>query len=103
MNARSYLPAPVLLLLLLGVTVVGTQPPQYDLVILNGRVVDGTGSTARLADVAVSGGTIARVGNLRGARAAGAIDATGRFVTPGFIDVHTHADDPADTPSMGNF
>ena len=55
------------------------------------------------ADVGIKDGVIARVGNLRGATAAQTIDAAGRIVAPGFIDVHTHADDPADTPLLENF
>lgn len=63
----------------------------YDLVIRNGRVVDGTGLPAFVADVAVSGRRIARIGRIaeRGARE---IDAAGRVVAPGFIDPHTHFD-----------
>ncbi len=63
----------------------------YDLVIRNGRVVDGTGLPAFVADVAISGRRIARIGRIadRGARE---IDAAGRVVAPGFIDPHTHFD-----------
>ncbi len=64
----------------------------WDLVIRNGRVIDGTGAPARDADVAVAGGCIAAIGDLAGARAAREIDARGRVVAPGFIDVHTHDD-----------
>ncbi|MEE9219237.1 MAG: D-aminoacylase [Acidobacteriota bacterium] len=59
----------------------------YDLLILNGRVLDGAGNPWRRADVAVSGGRIARLGSLEHARARRRIDAAGRFVTPGFIDL----------------
>ncbi|HEY6599079.1 MAG TPA: amidohydrolase family protein [Pseudomonadales bacterium] len=71
-------------------------------VIKNGTVVDGTGAPRRRADVAVQGDRIVDVGaNLKGDRT---IDATGRIVAPGFIDIHTHYDaqvfwDPALTPS----
>jgi N-acyl-D-amino-acid deacylase len=71
-------------------------------VIKNGTVVDGTGAPRRIADVALQGDRIVDVGtNLRGDRS---IDATGRIVAPGFIDIHTHYDaqvfwDPALTPS----
>jgi len=64
----------------------------YDLVIRNGRVIDGTGAPARLADVAVADGRIAAVGDLAQARAGRAIDARDRVVAPGFIDAHTHDD-----------
>ena len=75
----------------------------YDVVIRNGDVVDGSGATARTADVAIADGTIAAVGGDIGASRR-EIDATGLLVTPGFVDVHTHYDaqatwDPFLTPS----
>ena len=79
------------------------SPAAYDLLILNGTLVDGTGRPGVEADVAVSRGVIARVGRLAGTTAKVTIDARGRVVSPGFIDVHTHADDPARTPLLENF
>lgn len=64
----------------------------YDLILTGGRVIDGAGAPAWAADVAVRGGFIAAVGNLAAADAARRIDCTGRFVAPGFIDLHTHSD-----------
>ena len=66
----------------------------HDLVIRGGTVVDGTGSKAFQADVAIDGGLITAVGKID---AAGReeIDATGKIVTPGFVDVHTHYDGQA--------
>jgi N-acyl-D-aspartate/D-glutamate deacylase len=63
----------------------------HDLVIRNGTLVDGTGAPARRADVAVDADRVAAVGTVdeRGKRE---IDADGRLVTPGFVDVHTHLD-----------
>jgi N-acyl-D-aspartate/D-glutamate deacylase len=66
----------------------------YDLVIRNGTVVDGTGAAAFEADVAVAGGKIAAIGAVSGAGAE-EIDAKGRLVTPGFVDIHTHYDGQA--------
>jgi N-acyl-D-amino-acid deacylase len=73
----------------------GAQPsaPTYDLIIRNGRVLDGTGNPWFPADVAVKDGRIAAVGRLASASATTVVDATGRFVAPGFIDIHSHADD----------
>jgi len=62
-------------------------PPDYDIIIRNGRVVDGTGRSAFNADVAINGDRVARIGNLRGAQAKRTIDARGRVVAPGFIDM----------------
>jgi N-acyl-D-amino-acid deacylase len=66
-------------------------PRAFDVLIRNGRVVDGTGAPGRLADVGIAGGRIAAVGTLGDAQGATVIDATGLTVTPGFIDVHSHA------------
>ncbi|MCX4092563.1 N-acyl-D-amino-acid deacylase family protein [Nocardia sp. alder85J] len=75
----------------------------HDVVIRDGEVVDGTGAAPRRADIAIDGDRITAVGAVpdRGRRE---IDAEGRCVTPGFIDVHTHLDaqlfwDPLATPS----
>jgi N-acyl-D-amino-acid deacylase len=67
------------------------QTAAYDLVIKNGRIVDGTGSPWYRGDVAVRGDTIARVAPRIDAPATRTIDATGKVVAPGFIDLHTHA------------
>ncbi|MDW8310459.1 MAG: amidohydrolase family protein, partial [Verrucomicrobiales bacterium] len=74
----------------------------YDVILRGGRVVDGTGAPAFSADVGVRAGRIARVGIISGT-AARELDVRGLFVAPGFIDVHTHADEIADQPEAENF
>ncbi len=72
------------------------QPaPEYDLLIRNGRLIDGTGNPWRRADVAIRGDTIDRVGRLPATTTARVtIDAHDQWVAPGFIDTHTHSDLP---------
>ncbi len=90
------------ILLLVGCATTGTPGPAadrapYDVVITNGRVVDGTGAAWYYGDIGIRGDRIARIAP-RGALAAGTaevIDATGLVVAPGFIDIQSH--------SRGNF
>lgn len=87
--------APVIFLQAVFGLAVFTQPVRaqpYDVLITGGRVLDGTGNPAFHADVAIRGGKIAAVGHLRGSSAARSIDAKGKYVCPGFIDMHSHAD-----------
>lgn len=65
--------------------------PSFDVLIQNGRVMDGSGNPWMRADVGIRAGVITAVGRLRGATAGTVIDAADRIVAPGFIDVHSHA------------
>lgn len=69
------------------------QQPDLDLLIRNGRVIDGTGNPSFVADVGIREGKIAAIGRLADRKAAHTIDATGLVVAPGFIDIHNHSDD----------
>src|SRR5689334_23443374 len=69
----------------------GPQPVRYDTLITNGLLFDGSGRPAARADLAIKDGRIAAIGQLAGATATQTIDASTRYVTPGFIDVHSHA------------
>ena len=77
--------------------------PRYDLAIVGGTVIDGSGKPGLAADVAVKDGRIAAVGRIPRSQAAEIIDASGLVVAPGFIDVHTHADRLAAQPAAANF
>jgi N-acyl-D-amino-acid deacylase len=78
-------------LVLAGSSSSSLQTPAFDVLIRNGRVVDGTGNPWRLADVGIRGGRIVEVGRIGDAPASRVIDASGLTVSPGFIDVHSHA------------
>jgi N-acyl-D-amino-acid deacylase len=67
------------------------QAPQFDILITNGRVLDGTGNPWYRADIGITGDRIRAMGSLGAATAKTVIDAGDRYVTPGFIDVHSHA------------
>ncbi|HEX9002771.1 MAG TPA: D-aminoacylase [Blastocatellia bacterium] len=69
------------------------QRPDFDLLIRNGRVVDGTGNPSFVADVGIRDNKIAAIGRLTNRSATRTIDATGLAVAPGFIDIHNHSDD----------
>jgi N-acyl-D-aspartate/D-glutamate deacylase len=64
---------------------------EFDIVIRGGDVVDGTGARAKKADVAIAGDRIVAIGQVEG-KGVQEIDATGKVVTPGFVDIHTHLD-----------
>jgi N-acyl-D-amino-acid deacylase len=91
MTHRARLVA-LLLIALLAPPASGQQQ-RYDLIIRNGRVLDGTGNPWFPADIGVRDGRIVTVGSLAGATATRTIDASGKYVVPGFIDIHSHADD----------
>lgn len=69
----------------------GVRAETYDVLIRGGRVLDGTGTPWFYADVALNGDRIVAMGKLPGATAKHVVDARGLYVTPGFIDGHTHA------------
>lgn len=77
---------------------------QYDILITNGKILDGTGNHWFYADLAVKDGKIVAIGKLKQQNAKRVIDAKGLMVAPGFIDVHTHIEgEEKRTPTAENF
>ena len=73
----------------------------YDVLFINGSVLDGTGNPCFYADVGIKGGKIAAVGRLKNKVKAGRIiDIEGKIISPGFIDIHTHAYDRVDSEKV---
>ena len=70
---------------------VQAEEVSFDTIIRNGTILDGSGLPRYEADIGIRNGTIARIGNLDDDTAETDIDAEGLFVTPGFIDLHSHA------------
>jgi N-acyl-D-amino-acid deacylase len=77
-----------------------SQAPEFDLVLTGGRVLDGTGNPWFVADVAVKDGRIAAIGPGLASRGARGVDASGTFVVPGFIDIHSHSDRGLGDPAL---
>ena len=69
-----------------------SSKPEYDLLIIHGRILDGTGSPWFEGSIAIKNGQVADIGRLRNVTAKRVIDAAGLIVAPGFIDLHTHSD-----------
>jgi N-acyl-D-amino-acid deacylase len=94
------------LALLTGLCTFGLLSAQthVDILIRNGRILDGTGNSWRYGDIAIKDGKIFKIGNLAGITASKTIDAKRMIVCPGFIDVHTHIEgDEIKTPTADNF
>src|ERR1700716_2628014 len=64
----------------------------YDILITGGTIVDGTRTPRYVSDIGIKNGKIAQIGGLRGKTADRVLDAAGRIVAPGFVDLHTHYD-----------
>jgi len=80
--------------------VLATPPAKYDLIVKGGRVIDPSAKLSAIRDVAISGGKIAAINANIDADAAEVIDARGKLVVPGLIDIHTHAGRSNDGPPL---
>lgn len=95
---------PLSLLLLCSLLPRPASSQTYDLLIKNGRIIDGTGNSWHYGHIAVQNGKIAAIGQLDKARARRTIEAKGLVVAPGFVDVHVHIEgDEMVTPTADNF
>src|ERR1041384_1637268 len=93
----------VLLLLFTSIMTVLAQAARFDVLIQNGRIINGTGAPAAHGDIGIRDGKIVAIGKLSSQDADKYIDAHGLVVAPGFIDVHTHAEDIIEMPVGENF
>ena len=78
-----------LLLILMGACI---QHPKYDTIIQNGMIYDGTGAAPFKGDIAINADTIAFIGDLKNVSAENEIDAGGKAIAPGFINVMGHSE-----------
>jgi N-acyl-D-amino-acid deacylase len=93
--------------IVVGLTITGASQapvsPANTVLIQNATIVDGSGAKAFTGDILVRDGKIAQVGKIAPLQGVEALDVKGMTVAPGFIDVHTHADEVADRPLAENF
>src|SRR6201996_406528 len=93
----------ILSILLLLPTLLFAQQ-HFDIILKNGKIIDGTGNPWFYGDIGIVKNKIVSIGNLSKSKADKTIDATGLIVAPGFIDVHTHIEgDEKKTPTADNF
>jgi N-acyl-D-amino-acid deacylase len=95
---KSFIVSSVLLILFLLPSCMENR--SYDILIKGGRLIDGSGSPEQKADLGITGGKIVAIGNLEGSAASRMIDASGKIVSPGFIDLHTHIETIMNNPDL---
>jgi N-acyl-D-amino-acid deacylase len=93
----------VVILFFTSIVTLLAQAARFDVLIQNGRIVNGTGAPAAHGDIGIREGKIVAIGKLNPADADKTIDAHDLVVAPGFIDVHTHAEDIIEMPNGENF
>ncbi|MCG7856606.1 D-aminoacylase [Flavihumibacter sediminis] len=102
MKLQVSLSVRLLIFLLLQSLFLSAQP--FDIIIRNGKIINGTGNAWFRGDVGIINGRIIRIGNLAAEKATKTIDAAGLIVAPGFIDVHGHIEGSIlERPTADNF
>ena len=101
--AKQYLLLIAVILFLPNIFLFAQSAEKFDVVILNARIVDGTGNPWFRGSVGIRDGRIIKVGRLENFDSQNTIDAKGQIVAPGFIDVHAHTEDIFDNPTAENF
>lgn len=91
------------LLLLALIFACSSNSEQFDVLILNGSIYDAENRSFFNGDIGITGDKIQKIGDLKGAKAAKTIDASGHIVSPGFIDMHAHIEGIMRMPSAENF
>ena len=86
------------LILFFFLSLISCKSDKYDLIIINGTILDGTGSDSFQADIGILDERIVEIGDLKNAKAKTIKDATGMVVSPGFIDMHTHLEPIMEMP-----
>lgn len=96
--------APILVLVILFFFGCQLRAQQFDLVVVNGKIIDGSGNSWYYGDIAMKDGKIMKIGKASDWSSKRVIDASGLIVAPGFIDVHTHIEgNDLKVPTAGNF
>ncbi|MBA2760733.1 MAG: amidohydrolase family protein, partial [Segetibacter sp.] len=93
-----------LVLVILFLPFISYSQNTADIIIRNGKIINGTGNSWYYGDVAIKDGKILKIGKLNNEHATKELDATGLIIAPGFIDVHTHIEgDEVQNPLATNF
>lgn len=100
LNTADRIAVLVIIILTSATLSVAQAESAFDLILLNARVVDGTGGAAYMADVGIRDGRIAAIGGVQDASASERIDLGGLVLAPGFIDTHNHADSGIVDPAL---
>jgi len=95
---KNVLTLSLLVFIAINISASSSPPKKYDLLIKNGKVINGTGNPWFYADIGIQAGKITAIGDLSKAEAEKTLNAKNLIVCPGFIDMHTHCDSELGAP-----